>query len=163
MGQKIGKYSSAEAVAACEAAGLDLASGKNIKVISALTVDDTWSGLSAVLTAGAVLALGDLVYMGNDSEVYKTDADSAVTMPGIALATCATTDGNPFEFLLHGFMRHDAWGWNPGALLYADDTTPGAMVEIAPSDSGDQVQVVAVVVTADIIYFNPNLVLVEVA
>jgi len=47
---KIGKYTDAEAVSACEAAGLDLASGKNIKAIANLTTDNT------VLKAGCYCA-----------------------------------------------------------------------------------------------------------
>jgi len=84
-------------------------------------------------------------------------------MPGIALATCATTDGNPFEFLLLGFMRHDAWAWTPGGLLYIDRTTAGALTQTAPATAGDQVQVVGVAITADIILFNPSYELVEIS
>lgn len=150
-------------VALVNATGLALASGKNIKVISALTANDTWSGLSAVLTAGEVLALGEAVYLkAADSEVYKALATATTTMPSIALATCATTDGNPFEFLLRGFMRHDAWDWTPGGLLYIDRTTAGALTQTAPSTTGDQVQVIGVAITADIIFFCPSLELVEV-
>lgn len=151
-------------VSLVEAAGLALASGKNIKLISALTANDTWSGLSAVLTAGEVLALGEAVYLkAADSEVYKTLATATATMPGIALATCPTTDGNPFEFLLLGFMRHDAWTWTAGGLLYIDRTTAGALTQTAPATTGDQVQVVGVAITADIILFNPSYELVEIS
>lgn len=161
MGQKLGKYTDAGAVAACEAAGLDLASGKNIKVISALTANDTWSGITAILTAGEALALGEIVHvLAADSEVYKADADAIASMPAIAMTTCATTDGNPFEFLLMGFIRHDAWTWTPGSLLYAS-CTAGGMSHTAPVGAGDQVQVVGIAITADIILFNPNYVLVE--
>lgn len=158
------RYTDAEAVSAAEAAGLALASGKNIKVISALTSDDTWSGNSVVLTAGEVLALGEAVYLkAADSEVYKALATGTTTMPGIALATCATTDGNPFEFLLRGFMRHDTWDWTPGGLLYIDRTAAGALTQTAPSTTGDQVQVVGVAITADIIFFSSSFELVEVS
>lgn len=156
--------SEAEAPGVVGAAGLDLSSGKNIKVISALTSNDTWSGFSAVLTAGEVLALGEAVYLkAADSEVYKALATATGTMPAIALATCATTDGNTFEFLLRGFMRHDAWDWTVGGLLYIDRTTAGALTQTAPATAGDQVQVVGVAITADIILFNPSYELVEVA
>lgn len=153
-----------DAVAAVEAAGLALASGKNIKVTSVLTVNDAWSGLSAVLTAGEIEALGEAVYLKQaDSEVYKALATGTATMPGIALATCATTDGSPFEFLLLGFMRHDAWDWTPGGLLYIDRTTAGALTQTAPATTGDQVQVVGIAITADIILFNPGYELVEIS
>lgn len=153
----------AGAISAVEAAGLALASGKNINVTSILTANNTWSGLTAIFTAGAVLALGDIVQvLQADSEVYKADADAVATMPAIAMATCATTDGNPFEFLLIGFMRFDTWAWTPGSLLFAS-VTPGDMSHTAPVGSGDQVQVVGIAITADIVYFNPSLELVEIA
>ena len=158
------KYLDAEAVAAVNAAGLALASGKNIKVTSILTADDTWSGISAVLTAGAVLALGNAVYLkGADSEVYKALATGTTTMPSIALATCATTDGNPFEFLLLGFMRHDAWAWTPGGPLYVSRETAGDLTQTLPAIAGEQVQVVGIAITADIIFFRPSLELVEIS
>ncbi|GAJ00479.1 unnamed protein product, partial [marine sediment metagenome] len=109
-----------------ETHGVALDPGKNIKVTSILTEDDTWSGLSATFTAGEVLALGEAVYLkAADSEVYKALATGTTTMPAIALATCATTDENPFEFLLFGFMRHDAWDWTPGGLLYISEDDAG--------------------------------------
>jgi len=151
----------AGAVAAVEAAGLDLASGKNINVTSILTANNTWSGLTATFTAGQIFALGDLVYLKNaDSRVWDADADDPSTMPAIALATSVTTAGNPFKFLLLGFMRFDTWNWTPGSLLYAS-ITAGTMSHTAPIASGDQVQTVGIAITADIILFNPNYVLVE--
>lgn len=158
------KYTNAEAVAAAEAAGLALASGKNVKVISALTANNTWSGMSAVLTAGEVLALGEAVYLkAADSRVWKALATATTTMPGIALATCATVAGTAYEFLLRGFMRHDAWNWTVGGLLYIDRTTAGALTQTAPSTAGDQVQVAGIAITADIIFFCPSLELVEIS
>ena len=135
-----------------------------IKLTSALIANDTWSGISGVLAAGEVLALGNAVYLkAADSEVYKALATAITTMPAIALATCATTDGNPFEFLLRGFMRHDTWAWTIGGLLYIDRTTAGALTQTAPATTGDQVQVVGIAITADIILFHPSYELVEIS
>lgn len=158
------KYTDAEALAQVEAAGLALATGKNIKVISALTANNTWSGVSGVLTAGEVLALGNAVYLkGADSRTWKALATGTGTMPGIALATCATEAGTAYEFLLLGFMRHDAWSWSPGGLFYVDRTTAGGLTQTAPTTTGDQVQVLGVAITADIIYLCPSLELVEIS
>lgn len=161
MGQKIGEYTSAEAVAAVEAVGLDLASGKYINITSILADNNTWSGLTATFTAGQIFALGDLVYLKPaDSKVWDSDADDPSTMPAIALATCVTTADNPFEFLLLGFMRFDTWAWTAGSLLYAS-ITAGTMSHTAPVAAGDQVQAVGIAITADIVYFHPDLTLVE--
>lgn len=154
----------AEAVAACEAAGLALASGKNIKLIQALTADHTWSGITAVLTAGAALTRGQAVYCGGDSKMELSDADAAASMPVIALVCPATiADNATGEFLLHGFMRDDSWGWTIGGLLYASLTAGALTQDVSGYTTPDQVQVVGVAITATIILFNPSYELVEIS
>lgn len=155
-------YTDVEAVAAVEAAGLSLASGKRVNIIQALTSDHTWSGITATLTAGENLTIGEIVYAKSDSKMWKGDADAAATMPVIAVATGTINADATGEFLLFGFFRDDTWNWTVGGLLYCD-TTAGALTQTAPSGSGDQVQVVGVAITADIIYFNPSLELVEIS
>lgn len=128
------------------------------------TADLCWTGIVAILTAGEVLALGNCVYLkGGDSRAWKALATAVGTMPAIALATCATIAGTDYEFLLLGFMRNDAWAWAPGGLLYVSRATAGLLTQVLPALSGEQVQVVAVAITAKIILFNPSYELVEVA
>lgn len=156
------KYLNAEAVAAVEAAGLALASGKNIKLPVALTGDHSWSGITVVLTAGANLTIGQLVYLGSaDSKMELADADAAASMPGIALATGTIDEDAAGEFLLHGYFRDDSWSWTKGGLIYAG-VTPGALTQTAPVGSGDQVQVVGIAITATVILFSPGYELVEI-
>lgn len=149
------KYTNAEAVAAVEAAGLALASGKNIKLISALTSDHTHSGITCTGTTG--LSIGNAVYRKLDSTFALADADAVGTMPVVALATA--TSG---EFLLLGYMRDDSWSWIVGGLIYAS-CTAGGLTQTAPSGAEDQVQVVGVALTATIILFCPSLELVEIS
>lgn len=156
------KYLNAEAVAAAEAAGLALASGKNINVISALTSNDTWSGLTATLIYGQQIAPPVLFYARNDGQMALTDANLVAKMPAMALSTAEVTASEAGIFLLQGFFRHDAWNWTPGGLLYPGETN-GNIIQTILSGSGDQVQVIGVAITADIIYFNPSLELVEIA
>lgn len=155
-------YLDADAVAAAEAAGLALASGKNIQLISALTADHTWSGLTATLVCGQETNPYLLWYAKDDGWMFLTDANLVAKMPAIAMNTVGITAGETGVFLLQGFVRDDSWDWTPGGLLYPGETN-GNIVQIAPSGSGDQVQVIGVAITADIIYFNPSLELVEVA
>ncbi|MBA7574412.1 hypothetical protein ES708_16218 [subsurface metagenome] len=144
------------------AEGLALASGKNIKLIQALTADHTWSGITAVLTAGAALTIGQACYVGDDGKMELADADAAASMPVVALATETIAENDPGEFLLLGFFRDDDWNWTPGGLLYAS-TDPGALTQTAPAGATDQVQVVGIAITADIILFNPSYELVEIS
>jgi len=156
------RYDDSEAVAAAEAAGLALASGKNVKLVQALTSDHTWSGITAVMTAGENLAIGDAVYAKSDGKMWKADANAAATMPVVALATGTINADATGEFLLLGFMRDDSWAWTVGGLLYGH-TTPGNPTQTAPSGSGDQVQVIGVAITAHILLFNPSYELVEIS
>jgi len=164
MGQKAGKYTNAEAVAAVEAAGLALASGKNIKLIQALTADHTWSGITAVLTAGTALTIGQAVYVGSaDSKMELAKADATATMPCIAIATGSIADNAAGEFLLHGFFRDDDWNWTIGGLIYISEATAGLLTQTRPATTGNQVQIVGIAITADIILLNPSYELVEIS
>jgi len=156
---------SAGAVSAAEAAGLALASGKNIKLIANLTADQTWSGITAVLQAGEEVTITELVYVKNDGKVWLAQSDAAATMPAIAMAT-ATIAANAWgEFLLFGFFREDTiLTFTLGDMLYVSDTVAGAFDNVLPADAGEQVQVIGkCLVTTHIILFNPSYELVEIS
>ena len=125
-----------------------------LDLMSALSADHSYHGLTADLTAGTALALPNLCRVGSDGKMELTDADAAATMPGIALATESINENSSGIFLLVGFFRDDSWDWTPGGMLYAS-ATPGALTQTAPSGSGDVVQIVGVAITADVIYFTP--------
>jgi len=114
------------------------------------------------LTAGEGVVLGDAVYMKNDGKVWKSDADLATTMPIIALAAETVDADAAGQFLHQGYIYKAAWDWTIGGIIYAS-VTPGELTQIAPVGSGDQVQVVGVAITADIIHFNPSYELVEIS
>lgn len=155
----------AEAVAACEAAGLDLASGKSIKVIANLTADNAWAGKTAVLQAGENLTITQLVYVKvADGKMWKAQSNAAATMPAVAMATGTIAANAWGEFLLLGFFRDDGTlTFALGDMLYVSDTVAGAFDATLP-DGGDQVQVVGkCLIGVHIIYFNPSLELVETA
>lgn len=157
------KYTDGEAVDAVEAAGLALAKGKSVKVISALTDDGTFAGLTAAMTAGTDLLIGQAVYVGGDSKMEKAFATGAATMPAIALATWSIDENDEGEFLLQGFLRYNTWDWTPGGLLYVSREFAGLLTQTLPALTGEQVQVVGVAITADIIHFNPSYELVEIS
>lgn len=160
-----GRYADSEAVDAIEAAGLALASGKNIKVISALTADQTWSGLTAIFTAGENLTIGQTCYMKSDGKMWKSLATATTTMPIVALATGTINAEASGEFLLIGFFREDTvFTFTVGDMLYASEDTAGALKNAAPTTATEQVQVCGKCFpSVHIIYFNPSLELVEVS
>ena len=123
--------------------------------------DHTVSGITADVTVDVnATGIGALLYVASDGNYEEADADAAATMPATAIAM--ETGIGTKEVLTHGYFRDDTWAWTPGQLLYAS-TTAGAITATAPSGTGDQVQVIGYAVSADVIYFNPSLVLVEVA
>lgn len=156
-------YADADAVSAVEAAGLALASGKNIKLIASLIADLTWSGKTAVLQAGEEITATELVYVKNDGKVWLAKSDAAGTMPAIAMCCNATVAVDAWgEFLLLGFYRDDTLlTFVLGDMLYVSDTVGGAFDNVLPA-GGDQVQVIGkCLVSTHIIEFNPSLELVE--
>ncbi|GAG81926.1 unnamed protein product [marine sediment metagenome] len=144
----------------------DAVTKKYVDTVQALPDDHTWSGSQPTMTAGTNLTIGQAVYVGGDSKMEKSDADAVASMPVIALATGTINENATGVFLTQGFFRDNTWDWTPGGILYADEGTGGTiggMTQTAPAGAGDQVQVLGIAITADIIYFNPSLELVEIS
>ena len=94
-----------------------------------------------------------------DGHFDEADAAAAATMPCSALAL---ETGTGSKKILHkGFLRVDAWGLTPGGYVYI--ANGGGLTQTIPSTSGDQVQIVGLALTADILWFDPQLGLTEVA
>ena len=128
------------------------------------TTDHTATGLTAQMLAGGPIGAFETVCIHTTTdEVVISDADAIATMPVIGIAPAAISDTNTGTILLQGFIRDDTWNWTLGGILYADNTTAGGMTQTAPSGTGDFVQAVGVALSADVVYFNPSLTLVEVA
>ena len=124
--------------------------------------DHTASGLKASFTAGENLVFGNCCYLKSDGKMWKSQADASATMPIMAMALATINADASGEFLIYGIVRDDTWNWTVGGLIYAYDDASGALIQTAPSDAGDQVQVVGVATHADRMLFNPNLELVEI-
>ncbi len=137
-----------------------------VKIEEALADDLTVCGTTCDGVAGENLAQFDVCYLKNDGKYWKADADAVASMPVIAMATAAITAEASGVFLLLGFVRKDDWTWTIGGLLYADEGTGGTiggMTHTAPAGAVDQVQVIGIAITADIIYLCPSLELVEIS
>ena len=142
--------------------GVDLAgAATGVHLDSTPASDHTWEAITADFQLGGTVGQFKAVYMVSDGDVEHADADAATTMPVIALSTEAgvATDTDPF--VLQGFVRDDSWAWTVGGEIYAS-TTAGDLTQTKPSGTGDQVQILGYAVTADVIYFNPSPVLIEV-
>lgn len=133
-----------------------------IKLEEAVPSDHSGIGFVITDTVGEDVAIGDVLYMHSTGKWKKVDADAVATMPVAVMAMAAISADADGKLLVFGFYRDDSWTWTVGGLLYAS-CTPGNPTQVAPSATGDQVQVVGVAITATIALFNPGYVLVEVA
>lgn len=122
--------------------------------------DHTGSGFLIVDTVGEGVSIGDVLYRKSDFKWWKANAGAVATMPGAGLAMEAKSAGASCKILLYGMFRDDSWSYTPWSILYVS-TTPGPPTETAPSSAGDQVQAVAMAMTATVILWNPSYELVE--
>lgn len=113
-------------------------------------------------TLGETVVEGDVLYRKNDSKWWRADADEAATMPGAGLALEAGDADDIIDILLAGIMTKTGWTYTSGQLLYVH-TTPGPPTSTRPAGGGDQVQVIALALTATTIMFNLGYDIVEVA
>ena len=118
------------------------------------------------MVAGATVAFGDICYLKSDGEMHFVDADAHGTGQAIGMAIEAGSDGGATKFLFYGFARDDDWAWTIGAPVYATvtGTSTNTLSQTAPTGSADIVQIVGIAgPTADMMFFNPALVIVEIA
>jgi hypothetical protein len=108
---------------------------------------------------GESVVFGDTMYISG-GEWYKTDADFVTKMPGTRMALETKSDGQECSTLVKGYVRDDTWTWTDGLIYFS--TTAGALTQTPPSGTGDQVQVAGFAYSADIMFFDPSMVLGEI-
>lgn len=122
-----------------------------------------WSGLIIEGTAGENLTQFQTVYRKNDSKYWLAKADSADTMPVVAMAVEAITADAVGKFILMGWIRNDAFSLTAGSPAYQSVATAGAVTTTQPAASGNQVQKVGIALTDKIAHFNPIYTVFEIA
>ena len=119
---------------------------------------DSCSGFRATMGFGDTIAQWDALYMGTDGELYRADADTTTSMPIVALAVEAGTDGQSKEIINIGYVWNSDWNWTVGGTngtIYASETL-GGLTQTKPAGNNDVVQVIGYAVSADCIFFNPD-------
>ena len=84
-------------------------------------------------------------------------ADAFGTTPAQRIALEDKGDGQECLMLIRGQMRDDSAFDFGAARIYLNDDTAGACDDTAPAESGDQIQLVGIGITADILDFNPSV------
>jgi hypothetical protein len=98
--------------------------------------------------------------MHTDGAYVLADADDKDLLPCHALAI-DTGAGADKKLLYQGLVRDDSWSWTKSGLVYAS-TTAGGLTQTRPSEVGEFVQIVGFAVESNMIYFNPQLIVLEV-
>ena len=114
-------------------------------------------------TAGTAVAFGDLAYFKSDGKWWDTDADAESTTKGelgMVLETIATNGTG--KILKLGYTKNTSWSFGVGSVVYVS-CAPGSITTTPPSASGDQVRKVGVAHTGNILYFNPDDTIIEIA
>jgi hypothetical protein len=174
-------YTDAEAVTAVEAettlvlAGdVSVAADKAISLLNEGKVkftDTTFgdgnqrsSGITLRFTTSSLaIAIGQAVHLSGTT-VILADADvgSQGAIPCIGVAASATTGSGTeaIDVLVLGCMRYDTYDFTAGSDVFVT-ATPGVLDETAPSTDGHYVQKVGIAISADILYVNPSLDVIE--
>ena len=124
------------------------------------SADHSASGTTTILTASESFAIGDLVYVSGNGTVGKALSNAIAKMPAIGLAVTAGNANNPAVILLNGTFRDDSFNFTAGNRLFAH--TDGTITATAPSGNNQVAQAVGVALNADVIYFSPDMTLVEI-
>jgi hypothetical protein len=122
-------------------------------------------GLKKMMVAGEDIGSHKLVYVASDGKCYLSNANAVSTMPATGISCGEISNGGTGEILFLGLIGSTGWSWATGGesgLLYPS-TDAGELTQSKPLVSGNQVQIVATVITENLILFNPNYVLVEVS
>ena len=144
--------------------GVLVPEGKSLHIETPMlaTADHTATGITTLLTASENIAQGNLVYVSGNGTIGIADADAVAKMPAIGIAVAAISSGAPGAVLLQGMFRDDTFNFTAGNRLFAS-TTDGGITATVPSGSNDVAQAVGVALSDDVIYFKPDMTLVEIS
>ena len=123
----------------------------------------TASGVKVTLTANENQAFGDVCRIGSDGDATLANASAYATSSALFMCLGTVTTGNPASYLALGIARNDTWAWTVGGFVYLSTagTTGNTLTQTAPSTAGQVVQVLGVATHADRVYFNPELIQLE--
>jgi len=132
----------------------------DIKLDTALSADEKWSGITTSGTAGATLTVGDVCYLASSGKWLKVDGILDGTDIGfkaqLGICILAGADTEATEMLLYGKVRSAAFpAFTVGAAVYLSDTA-GDLVVAQPSTTNFAIRKVGYAITAEDLFFNPS-------
>jgi len=133
----------------------------NSLLLTLPATDLTSKGIKTVVTVGENVVFGETLYLKSDGKYYKSNASSDTTMFVTAVALETILQNNSGTVLKLGYIRDDSWNWTVGGQIFAA-TTAGDISQTQPVTVGHQVQSLGYAENADILFFNPSFVVIEV-
>jgi hypothetical protein len=141
-----------------------LFAGAGTIAINSSPAADKWSGPHTHALAHSAFTLGLVGYINASGEVALGDANAEATAGVMLLALGTITAHTVGQFLKPGSVVHIhtlAPGWTPGGKVYLAAAAGGLMTQTPPSGAGDMIQVLGTALAADILDFDPCLMMVE--
>lgn len=155
--------------------GVDIATRDHAEVHTSMAQDTTpqlggdldlnSNGITAELTCGATIAIGDLCYLSSTSDFrMELAADNSSPDPTglLGIALDSGTNGQVRTFLLYGIYTESSI-FSAGELYYISSTAGRVDHTAIPATTGDIVRVIGYGLTTTTMMFNPSSSWVEVA
>lgn len=125
-----------------------------------ITADLQYCGEVSTEAMTTSIAFGNILYLASTG-YSSARAEADTKLPCVAM--CVETGSGNRKVLKKGYVRNDTWSFTKGALLYVSTTTAGDITATKPTASTNRVQIIGQAVASNIIYFNPQMVWIEVA
>ena len=133
--------------------------------------DHSASGVKTTFTANENQAFGDVVRLNSSGKAQLAKADAIGNASGIVILIDASVAANGTgNYLLLGTIRDDSWNWDTTdakkmIFLSLTGTTGNTLTQTNPADipcaQGNVIQLLAIVKSAKVLYFNPQLTQIE--
>ena len=131
--------------------------------ITTVPTNITTSGIKVTMTANNEFYFGDVGYINGNGTVNLANATTINTASAIVLcadSSIATTSG---VFLMNGMATNNSWSWATGGIIYlsVNGVVGKTLSQSIPSGTNKAVQVLGIATKSNTIYFNPQLVQIE--
>lgn len=124
-----------------------------------LDTDHTCTGKWIYMTVDEnTQGFGNVFMMANDWHLEDADRSGTPTMAAYWIAGEPGTGANKVVYRSNCYCRDDSWNWSPNDKIYVGDD--GDLTTAIPDGALEGVQPVAIPMSADIIWFNPDMTLV---
>jgi hypothetical protein len=123
------------------------------------------TGFMTTLTAGSSVNVGDACKITPATgRAVLAKADAIANASTIVMAAATIASASAGLFLVSGIARMSSSpSWTVGSLIYLSTTgtTGNTLTQTAPTATNNVIQILGVALTADTLYFSPQLVQIE--